>query len=209
MFESPSERNISVQSLHSLSHSSHIMLYPAVSFRCGYCKRMAPDWEQLAEEYKDSKFGLVAEVDCTAEGQPLCEANGVGGYPTIMYGDPSDLEKYQGGRSYEELKDFAEEYIIPFCSPANMELCDDEQKADILKFQAMPDEELVKAIEEKEAEIEKAESQFEEYAEEINNKYDQAWEAKEATIEAIKASGLKLMKVVKAQKEVQVGSDEL
>ena len=170
---------------------------------------MAPDWEQLAEEYKDSKFGLVAEVDCTAEGQPLCEANGVGGYPTIMYGDPSDLEKYQGGRSYEELKDFAEEYIIPFCSPANMELCDDEQKAEIIKFQAMPDEELVKAIEEKEAEIEKAESQFEEYAEEINNKYDQAWEAKEATIEAIKASGLKLMKVVKAQKEVQVGSDEL
>merc|ERR1740129_2530421 len=50
---------------------------------CGHCKKMAPDWENLAEEWADDAIGLVAEVDCTAEGKPLCDANGVKGFPTL------------------------------------------------------------------------------------------------------------------------------
>ena len=40
----------------------------------------------------------MADVDCTAAGKPLCDSNGIKGFPTIKYGDPSDLQTYEGGR---------------------------------------------------------------------------------------------------------------
>lgn len=46
---------------------------------------------------QDHPTAGVFDVDCTAAGQPLCEANGVKGYPTIKYGDPEDLQDYEGG----------------------------------------------------------------------------------------------------------------
>ena len=39
---------------------------------------------------------LVADVDCTTEGKPLCEENGVQGFPTIKWGSPDALEDYEG-----------------------------------------------------------------------------------------------------------------
>jgi len=56
------------------------------------------------ESFKGHPTALVADVDCTAAGKPLCDANGVKGYPTIKYGDPSDLQDYQGGRDSSALK---------------------------------------------------------------------------------------------------------
>merc|ERR1719479_810420 len=61
------------------------------------------------KEFKDSKTALVADVDCTAAGKPLCDSNGVQGFPTIKWGDPASLEKYEGGRGFDALKKFAEE----------------------------------------------------------------------------------------------------
>merc|ERR1712093_312781 len=98
-------------------------------------------------------MGLIADVDCTAEGKPLCEQVGVQGFPSIKWGDPSNLEAYEGGRDYEALKKFAKDNLKPMCSPANLDLCDDEKKAEISKFQAMSAEDLEKEIEEKKAEI--------------------------------------------------------
>ncbi len=40
---------------------------------------MKPDWDSLADEYKDSKTVIIADVDCTADGKPLCEKFGVKG----------------------------------------------------------------------------------------------------------------------------------
>jgi len=70
---------------------------------------MKPDWDKLMEEFSGSATQLIGDVDCTADGKPLCDANGVRGYPTIKYGDPSDLQDYQGGRDFDALKKFAEE----------------------------------------------------------------------------------------------------
>jgi Thioredoxin len=54
---------------------------------------MAPDWEKLAEDWKDHPIGMIAEVDCTeATGKPLCEDFGIEGFPTLVYGDPSSPE---------------------------------------------------------------------------------------------------------------------
>lgn len=118
---------------------------------------MKPDWDKLMDDFKDSKTSLVADVDCTAEGKDLCEKNGVTGFPTIKHGDPTDLKDYSGGRSYDDLKKFADENLGPSCSPENIDLCTDDDKALIQKFQAMTDDELDKEIAEVDAKISKAE----------------------------------------------------
>ena len=37
---------------------------------------MKPAWDALMADYKDHPTKLVADVDCTAAGKPLCDANG-------------------------------------------------------------------------------------------------------------------------------------
>mmetsp|Transcript_120094 Transcript_120094/g.383360 ORF Transcript_120094/g.383360 Transcript_120094/m.383360 type:complete len:139 (-) Transcript_120094:345-761(-) len=93
---------------------------------------MKPDWDKLMDDFKDSPTALVADVDCTAAGQPLCEKYEVRGYPSIKYGDVGDMKDYQGGRSYEDFKKFADESLGPSCGPGeNLELCDAETKPKI------------------------------------------------------------------------------
>jgi hypothetical protein len=62
-------------------------------------------------DFVGSSSQLVAEVDCTADGESLCKMFDVQGYPTLKWGDPSDLQDYQGGRSYEDLRQFADENL--------------------------------------------------------------------------------------------------
>merc|ERR1719379_2253124 len=100
------------------------------------------------DEYKESKAGLVADVDCTAAGKELCEKHDVRGYPTIKWGDPSDLQDYNGGRSFDELKRFADENLGPTCGPDNLDLCDAQDKAQIKKFSKFDIDELSEKIEE-------------------------------------------------------------
>merc|ERR1719273_803040 len=114
---------------------------------------MKPAWDELMQEYKDHETTLIADVDCTAEGQSLCQSVGVRGYPTIKYGNPADLTDYEGGRTIDALKKFAKENLGPVCGPANMDLCDEEQTATIEKLMAMPEEELEEMIEEEERKI--------------------------------------------------------
>merc|ERR1712232_1097955 len=93
------------------------------------------------------------------EGKDLCEKHGVRGYPTIKYGDPAELKDYQGGRTYDDMKKFADENLGPTCGPKNMDLCDDAQKKLIAKFAKMDVDELEMQIEEKDAKITKMEAE--------------------------------------------------
>jgi len=172
---------------------------------------MKPDWDKLMDAFADSTTQLVADVDCTDEvAKPLCETHGVKGFPTIKWGDPSDLVDYQGGRDYDSLKKFADENLKPVCSPSNIDLCDDAKKADIEKFMAMAPADLDAAIAAKDAENDDAETEFKAFVEGLQKSYEEATTAKDAKLEAIKASGLGLMKSVKATKaKAAAGSDEL
>lgn len=85
---------------------------------------MKPAWDKLMEEFDGSQTALIADVDCTAEGQDLCSKHEVNGYPTIKYGSPDDLQDYNGGRDFEALKEFAQQNLGPSCGPAHVELCD-------------------------------------------------------------------------------------
>jgi hypothetical protein len=160
---------------------------------------MAPDWEKLHEDFKNDKFGLVAEVDCTTEEEkPLCDANGVKSFPTLKYGDPSALEDYQGGRSYDNLLKFAKEHISsPVCSPANINLCEDEKKKkQIQDFMKLSTEELKELITAQEQTLEEAENVFKVKVQELQDAYQKLNTDKDATIAAVKESGLGIMKSV-------------
>jgi hypothetical protein len=159
---------------------------------------MKPDWDKLMTEFKDSKTALVADVDCTASGKDLCSDVGVQGYPTIKHGDPNNLEDYKGGRDFDSLKKFAEENLGPTCGPANLDLCDDAKKADIEKFSKMSASDLEAAIKEKTEAMEKLEADFKTFVDGLQKSYSDSNEKKDKDIEAIKSSGLGLMKAVAA-----------
>ena len=50
---------------------------------------MKPDWDALGAEFKDHPKVVIADVDCTAAGKPLCDKFGVRGYPTIKCAAPA------------------------------------------------------------------------------------------------------------------------
>jgi len=161
---------------------------------------MKPAWDKLMKDFKDSSSALVADVDCTAEGKPLCDANGVQGFPTIKYGDPSALEKYEGARDYDSLKKFADENLKPMCSPANMDLCDDDQKVELNKLLEMDLSDLEAAITDGEKKIEEAEETFKTELQKLQDSYQELMKTKEDTIAEVKSSGLGRMKSVLAHR---------
>merc|ERR1712203_475566 len=163
---------------------------------------MKPDWDKLSSEYKDHASVVIADVDCTAGGKSLCDGVGVRGYPTIKYGDPDDLQDYKGGRSFSDLKKFAEG-LCPQCGPANLDLCDADKKAKIEEFTKLGADAREKMIKEKEAESEKAEKDFKEFVEGLQKQYQDASDKKDKDVEAIKAGGLGLLKSVQAFQKKQ------
>merc|ERR1712110_200188 len=90
-----------------------------------------------------------------------------------MGGDPAALEAYEGGRDFDSLKKFADENLKPLCSPKNIDLCDDEKKAQIKKLQAMSAEDLQKAVDEKEEQVSAAGKTFDEEVEKLQKRYEE------------------------------------
>jgi len=161
---------------------------------------MKPDWDKLAAAFKDSKDVVIADVDCTAGGKSLCDQAGVRGYPTIKHGDPNDLQDYKGGRDFASLKKFAEG-LGPVCGPANIDLCDADKKAKIEEFKAMGVVKREESIKEKEQEAEKLEADFKTFVDGLQKQYQEASDKKDKDIEAVKESGLGLLKAVHAHEK--------
>jgi len=167
---------------------------------------MKPAWDRLMKDFKDSKTALVADVDCTADGKPLCDSNGVKGFPTIKYGDPNNLEAYEGGRDYDALKEFADENLGPSCGPGNLDLCSEEKKGKIAEYTELGLEKLNEMVEELETKISDAESTFEKALKQLQDTYQELQKTKEDTIASAKSAGLGMMKSVRAH--LQSASEE-
>jgi len=161
---------------------------------------MKPDWDKLMKAFKGSKSALVADVDCTADGKPLCEEHGVEGFPTIKWGDPSALEDYDGGREYADLKTFAEENLKPLCSVSNIDLCDADKKKQIQAYMAMPTKDLSEKAEAIEAQMKEASETFDAAVEKLQKDYEDLEKTKTAKLAELKNSGLSMMKSVLASK---------
>jgi len=167
---------------------------------CGHCKSLAPDWSKLEAKFEGHASGFVGSVDCTSEGKPLCDDNGVQGFPTLKWGDPSALEDYDGGRDYESLEAFAEGNLKPICSLANLDLCDDEKKALIAGFNAMSVEELSAAIEETEKKVKDEEDKFSAEVEKLQNQYEDLDNIKNGKIAELKSDTFGILKALRKQK---------
>merc|ERR1711990_227675 len=77
--------------------------------------------------------------------------------------------------------------LKPVCSPAKLDLCDDETKAKIKELQAMSAADLDKAIKEKDDEIAAAEKKFTDEVDKLQKKYQELQEEKtRAILAAIK-----------------------
>jgi len=158
---------------------------------------MKPAWDRLSEEFADHATTAVHDVDCTAEGKPLCDNNGVRGFPTIKHGDPNNLEDYQGGRDYDDLKKFADG-LKPICSPSKRDLCDEEQLAQIDKYAEMGKDALEALIKDGDQALEDAEQNFKDEVQKLQEKYESLMKEKDAKIAEIKESGMGIAKSVLA-----------
>lgn len=157
---------------------------------------MKPDWDQLGSDFADSKKVLIADVDCTAAGKPLCEKYGVRGYPTIKYFNPPDEEgeDYKGGRSLADLKKFAESELGPGCSVDTLENCSEEQKAELEKYTSMPAEEREKMMTDLKDKLKAAEEKHETLLKELQATYKASMES----VEKIKEESAPKIKMLKA-----------
>jgi len=158
---------------------------------------MKKAWDKLTDAFDGHKTTGIFDVDCTAAGKPLCDANGVRGFPTIKHGDPNNLEDYSGGRDYESLKKFADG-LKPICSPAQRDLCDADQLAKIDEYTAMGKDALEALIKDGEAAVAEAEKNFKDEVSKLQSKYESLMQEKDDAIAAVKDSGVGMAKSVLA-----------
>ena len=158
---------------------------------------MKPAWDQLGDEFAGSKTVIIADVDCTVE-QSLCSKYGVRGYPTIksFTGNP-DGDAYEGGRDYNALKKFADESLGPSCSNDNIDLCDDDQKATLEKYNKMSAAERKKIVDDTDKEIADLEENFKADVKKLQSKYEELMAEKDATVKAVNTKELSLLKSIK------------
>jgi len=158
---------------------------------------MKPDWDKLGDEFAGSKTVLIGDVDCTVE-KDLCSKYGVRGYPTIktFTGNP-DGDAYEGGRDFASLQKFASENLGPSCSNDNIDLCDDEQKAILDKYNAMSAEERKKIVDEANAKVEEAEETFKAELKKLQNTYEELMKKKDEDVKALQTPDLRLLKTIK------------
>lgn len=142
---------------------------------CGHCQALAPVWELLASNFH-SEQGLIAEVDCTVE-EDWCISMGITAFPTLTYGETSYdgvfLEEYDDDTSFKNLSEFVQKTLhSPFCSPGNIDACDEEMQKTIATYWDMPINELRIAIQNEEDILKDAEQKFQKAARVLQTDYD-------------------------------------
>ena len=160
---------------------------------CGHCKKLAPTWEKLTEE-NENEHAFIVKVDCTAENNKnLCETAGIRGYPTLKYGDSTNLEDYTGGRDFDALKKFADA-LTPPCTPNNLDICSTDDRVMIESFMAWTEEELNNRMKTQEDRIENAGKVFTEGVQKLQEQFQLLTKERDEEIASAKGSGLNLMR---------------
>jgi len=73
---------------------------------CGHCKKLAPDWEKLANAFDGESDVVIAKLDAEKH-KAVANKYEITGYPTLVYFDKENKQhKYTEGRTLKELVDF-------------------------------------------------------------------------------------------------------
>lgn len=76
-------------------------------------------WVQLMDTYKSTDGILIANADCSTQSQQpgtgaaLCSHYHLPYYPYIVYGEPDNVQEYQGDRDYNSLLNHAKNNLGP------------------------------------------------------------------------------------------------
>jgi len=156
---------------------------------------MKPDWDKLASAFEGSSKVLIADVDCTGAGEPLCEKYGVQGFPTIKTFSPPDTEgeDYEGGRDYDDLKSHADS-LGPGCSAATKENCSPEQLKELEELLAKPAEELEKEL----TDLKKAMADAQEAHDTLLKSLQEQYEKSEEGVTKLKKESAPRIKLLRA-----------
>ena len=167
---------------------------------------MKPDWDQLASEYAASTTVQIADVDCTAEGEPLCSRFDVQGFPTIKSFSPfnSEGEDYEGERGLDALRAFVET-MGKDCTAASKENCDAEQLAELEEALKAAPEELAAELATLKEKLETASSEHDALVESLEKQY----EASESALEELKTEVKPRIKLLRAATATPAGKEEL
>jgi len=172
---------------------------------------MKPDWDSLGSTYENSNKVVIADVDCTAAGKPLCDKYGVRGYPTIKYFNPPDEdgEDSKGGRDLPALKKFVETELGPGCSVDKQENCSAEQLADLKKYIDMDPAEREALLTKTKDALKKAEDDHNELLKTLQSQFKESQDGLEKLKEE-SAPTIKLLKAATpAPAKAAAGKDEV
>jgi len=160
---------------------------------------MKPAWDQLGDEFINSKTVLIGDVDCTVE-DVLCAKYGVTGYPTIKYftsETAEDGDVYEGPRDFNGLLAFADDNLGPTCSPATMEVCDEEQKATLKKYMGMTVAERKEIVDDAEKAVADLEEKFKSDVAELQATYGRLQKDKDNILKSVNTKELQLLKTIR------------
>lgn len=76
---------------------------------CGHCKKLEPVWNDLGTAFAGNDKVVVAKMDATANDVPDSRFD-VRGFPTLVFiSESGEINKYDGGRTIEDLTKFVQE----------------------------------------------------------------------------------------------------
>ena len=110
------------------------------------------------------------------------------------------MHDYVGTRDFKDLNQFVRERARGLCSAASIDNCQPEERQILESFLKLSEDEIDMRIEAEEAKINQAEEEFNERLKELQDQYHVIADQKDDKIDAIMASGLALVKTVKAHR---------
>lgn len=114
---------------------------------CGHCKTLAPQYEEAATTLKPVGIKL-AKVDCT-ENADLCQAHGVGGYPTLKVFRKGEAKEYSGPRKADGIISYMKKQSLPALTAVTGDLHSNftkEDKVVVVAYVDSDSDDLAKAV---------------------------------------------------------------
>ena len=172
---------------------------------CPHCNAMAKAWNELADYYEQMGNAdvLIGSVDCTdsPNGKNLCMRFKLTGLPTLLYGTTSYngvyLDEYGGGKSFEELKSFANKELVPKCLPGSLDACTSEERTQMETYLSMSYTEINEKIHSLEMQLQGARDTFKEKKGELQKYHDRKLSEKELNTSKIN----KTIKIIQGVRE--------
>ncbi|GAA5870721.1 hypothetical protein JCM1840_006784 [Sporobolomyces johnsonii] len=120
IFRSPNVKHLTTKSFKKAVQGSEKLTVAAFTAPwCGYCKKLAPDFDKVADSLKG--IVNVVNVDCDEDqNKPLCGEMGVQGFPTIKVfpGGSAPSRNYDGQRTAKDIISYATSSMPTFVKRA-------------------------------------------------------------------------------------------